>query len=495
MTQSVKILSNFNDVRKYLSSHEIDTQAAPSAVYLADLVFHAYSNTAKIHPVAYSPQFCFVKGGHFWQLTPEDTLSAMARSMYSEYMKNPSSFKHFLIDQNKVSDQIESVWRKSIKEKQVTYELFKEFVEHCEEWWLYGVIGEDKGKIAQEEIVAGLVAQHGFSKEQAYEVTAALSHPDEMSGFALEKAEFLKLCIEAKEHGKPDSKKLEKYISTFFYKNTSFYERAILTEETVLQGIQGTVSQKSLAELSAELTEITGTHTSIQAEKKVIKKSLSLSVNDEKSLEYLQIITQWVDDRKLSMMKQFFYLISLVHRIADQCDVAYDDISRYPISDVLNLLKMGTKLSISEVTAFNNGTMFCYQANLKPILFTGSEADELYKITQHISDTENIKGMVASKGAGIKITGTVQIIRDPKHDVLQKGNIMVTSMTRPEFVPMMKDAAAIVTDEGGIACHAAIVSRELKKLCVIGTKKATKVLKSGDIIEIDPANGIVRKII
>ena len=55
----------------------------------------------------------------------------------------------------------------------------------------------------------------------------------------------------------------------------------------------------------------------------------------------------------------------------------------------------------------------------------------------------------------------------------------------------MKKASAIITDEGGIICHAAIASRELKKPCIIGTKIATKILKDGDLVEVDADNGIV----
>ena len=68
----------------------------------------------------------------------------------------------------------------------------------------------------------------------------------------------------------------------------------------------------------------------------------------------------------------------------------------------------------------------------------------------------------------------------------------MTGMTRPEFVPLMKRSLAVITDEGGITCHAAIVSRELKIPCVIGTKIATRKLKDGDMVEVDATNGIVR---
>ncbi len=65
-------------------------------------------------------------------------------------------------------------------------------------------------------------------------------------------------------------------------------------------------------------------------------------------------------------------------------------------------------------------------------------------------------------------------------------------MTTPDFIPAMKKASAIITDEGGITCHAAIVSRELKKPCIIGTTNATKILRNGDSVEVDANNGIVK---
>jgi len=65
-------------------------------------------------------------------------------------------------------------------------------------------------------------------------------------------------------------------------------------------------------------------------------------------------------------------------------------------------------------------------------------------------------------------------------------------MTHPEFLPMMRKAVAFVTDEGGITCHAAIVAREMKRPCIIGTKNATKVLKDGDMVEVDAEKGIVK---
>jgi phosphohistidine swiveling domain-containing protein len=107
-------------------------------------------------------------------------------------------------------------------------------------------------------------------------------------------------------------------------------------------------------------------------------------------------------------------------------------------------------------------------------------------------EVSELKGQVASKG---KAQGRVRIVkRKDQVNLMREGEILVSTMTTPDFVPAMRKAGAIVTDEGGITCHAAIISRELKKPCVIATKLATSVFKDGDIVEVDAEKGIVRKI-
>lgn len=104
--------------------------------------------------------------------------------------------------------------------------------------------------------------------------------------------------------------------------------------------------------------------------------------------------------------------------------------------------------------------------------------------------SENIKGQVAFKGRArgrVKIINTVQEMAK-----MHQGNILISHMTNPDIVPAMKLAAAIVTDLGGITCHAAIVARELRVPCIIGTKIATKVFKDGDLVEVDAERGVVK---
>ena len=104
-----------------------------------------------------------------------------------------------------------------------------------------------------------------------------------------------------------------------------------------------------------------------------------------------------------------------------------------------------------------------------------------------------VKGLPASPGL---VAGKVHVITDPADiDQFKDGEILVTLMTAPDWVPAMKKAIAIVTDAGGMTCHASIVSRELGIPCVVGTKsrseEATVVLKTGQEITVDAQNGIV----
>ncbi|MFA6082352.1 MAG: phosphoenolpyruvate synthase [Patescibacteria group bacterium] len=102
-----------------------------------------------------------------------------------------------------------------------------------------------------------------------------------------------------------------------------------------------------------------------------------------------------------------------------------------------------------------------------------------------------LKGAPASMGSAF---GPVKIIHKPSEiDKVNEGDVLVTEMTTPDFVPAMRRAAGIVTDTGGRTCHAAIVSRELGIPCVVGTGTATSVLKTGQMITVDGQNGQVYK--
>ena len=98
-------------------------------------------------------------------------------------------------------------------------------------------------------------------------------------------------------------------------------------------------------------------------------------------------------------------------------------------------------------------------------------------------------GLAGSPG---KASGPVKIVEPGKLDMdFPDGGVLVCAVTTPDYVPLMQKAAAIVTDQGGILSHAAIVARELKVPCIVGTGNATKVLKNGQIVSVNADKGVV----
>ncbi|MBQ6813882.1 MAG: phosphoenolpyruvate synthase [Methanobrevibacter sp.] len=137
--------------------------------------------------------------------------------------------------------------------------------------------------------------------------------------------------------------------------------------------------------------------------------------------------------------------------------------------------------------AFQGGNLYLLQS--RPITTLG-EADESGS-DEEVDLEVLIKGLGASPGLA---SGTVKVILDlDELDKVQEGDVMVTTMTTPDMVPAMKRANGIVTDEGGVTCHAAIISRELGIPCVVGTGDATTTLKENDKVTADGKKGLVYK--
>ena len=128
-----------------------------------------------------------------------------------------------------------------------------------------------------------------------------------------------------------------------------------------------------------------------------------------------------------------------------------------------------------------------YLVQTRPVTTIKPEAEE--KPPRAVAGEVVLEGTPASFG---KASGPVKVVLSPAEiDKVQKGDVLVTTMTSPDYVPAMRKAAAIVTDAGGRTSHAAIVSRELGIPCVVGTDSATKTLEEGEVVTVDGSRGTV----
>jgi pyruvate,water dikinase len=181
-----------------------------------------------------------------------------------------------------------------------------------------------------------------------------------------------------------------------------------------------------------------------------------------------------------------------------QTDVAKAKRDAQKISDdeIIKLAKISDKLQshyyFPQDTEWAKEKGKLYIVQTRPVTTIGSSKKALKERgdgKMKLAENPIVKGAPASPGIGI---GEVIILKSPKEiDKVKAEDVLVTKMTSPDFVPAMKKASAIVTDEGGLTSHAAIVSRELGVPCVVGTKNATKTLKDGMMITVDGTRGIV----
>ncbi len=125
-------------------------------------------------------------------------------------------------------------------------------------------------------------------------------------------------------------------------------------------------------------------------------------------------------------------------------------------------------------------------------IFVGKDMEDYIKENVNLGVKGELKGLGVSKSVS---KGRVKIVlHSADLSKIKDGDVLVTPMTRPEYVLMMKRCSGIVTDEGGMLCHAAIVSRELGIPCVVGTKHATEILHDGDLVEVDADHGVIRRL-
>ncbi len=138
--------------------------------------------------------------------------------------------------------------------------------------------------------------------------------------------------------------------------------------------------------------------------------------------------------------------------------------------------------------AIAGGEIFLVQS--RPITTLGPVAAESSTAGTPTSvDVVLVRGLGAAPGIAV---GRVRVIRSPSEgDSLQTGEVLVAPMTSPDWVPVLRRAGALVTDGGGMTCHAAIVSRELGVPCVVGTRRATELLRDGELVTVDGAKGVV----
>lgn len=220
---------------------------------------------------------------------------------------------------------------------------------------------------------------------------------------------------------------------------------------------------------------------------------LTRLIRDEHLKEQLLLMQElsWLKTYRIDVYTYVFYLTlnireEIIRRM--QCNLKL--FLRHTKHEIVESLR-GNQVSLEELNARKIYGIIMVNGQLTMI-----KGNAVHKIKHAISEEtlsnklKDIKGTIAYKGV---VRGKARVLftsREIKR--VKKGDILVCNLTNPDYNPVFKKIAGIVTDEGGILCHSAIMAREFKIPCIIGTKIATRVIRDGDMIEINAHNGTVK---
>lgn len=197
------------------------------------------------------------------------------------------------------------------------------------------------------------------------------------------------------------------------------------------------------------------------------------------------------------------YYSFLLQNLSQQFDINVAELSWYKEEEIYKLFS-GQKVSSEKQEQRKQGYAYVRINSDEIIFHTGDTAKEIINIFKDNTDIipTVIKGTVAH-GKGRKMTGKVRLIKRDYNSPevtresmakMEQGEILVAQTTDPDLSEAMKKAAAIITDIGGLLSHSAITARELDTICIIGTANASKLLKNGDMVEVDATIGTIKLI-
>lgn len=189
-----------------------------------------------------------------------------------------------------------------------------------------------------------------------------------------------------------------------------------------------------------------------------------------------------------------FRAIPLMTNLAKKLGLEYNELLLLTPDEIFQHFQNGTKPQKTTLLKREAGFVILLHKGQEIVIDDLREVKAFTKELVPVTDLnqKQLKGQTASPGYA---KGAAKIFLAPTNmGKMRQGDILIAPMTTPNFVPLMQKAAAVVTDIGGLLSHAAIVSREMNKPCIVGTNIATKIFKDGDIIEVDAGKGVVIKI-
>lgn len=318
------------------------------------------------------------------------------------------------------------------------------------------------------------------------ELLSYIATPENLTFIGREKLDLLSLAKDSFKEKKINENKLREHLEKYsFLKRYYFWGEGFTLEEIrtrvdeiIKNGedyIESEMNNLKPLDINLEKYELNDyENTIIKSTRKI---SYSMNLADEATNYYVH------------------NLMGMLKEIAKRLGVEYEQLVSMRLEEIKESLnKKKSILTKEELNLRLQDHALIYSEGSSKVL-TGEKLEAYRKeeLQDEVETSTNILKGTSTVKREEKIKGKVRVIMSiDELDKFQKDEILVTPMTNPTYVQIMEKSKAIITDEGGLLSHAAIIARELGKPCIIGTKIATKILHDGDLVEVNTNQGVVK---
>lgn len=341
--------------------------------------------------------------------------------------------------------------------------------------------------LSTDTLIAGQIKK--FLEEEGLgdkfvEYFAVLTAPTFLSFLQQEEIALLEVAKAVAVDGTREEELLEKHQQNYFWIRNNYVKDHIES----IEDFRTRLSTFKTIDVDARITELRALASTHAAEKQKLIREIDLPVDTRTLLTITDDFNAWQDERKKGTFFATHYFSLLLEEFARRTEYTPEQL-KYAFPPEMESV-LARKIDAKELDQRIEYCMLIWTLDHYDVTTDPSLIQKLERIgIGEAAPTHELKGFVASRG---KVRGRAKVLESAEElSKVEDGDVLVAVMTRPDYLPAMQKAVAFVTDEGGITCHAAIVAREMKKPCIIGTKIATKTFKDGDEIEVDAEKGTV----
>jgi len=401
-------------------------------------------------------------------------LEKLANNLKNNFKKVLAEVKRFNLDWSRMNDKL---LLKSLKEYIKLDNSAGAY---------YWILFDDFERLLTDQLRESMAAG-SFNKKEIKKIITVLSQPMLVTPLDMEHLSLLRIALLG---GKKQQRSLVRHWKKFLFLPMYDIDYDPYTHKHFEKELKRIKKKYSEPEIKAEIKKIINKYLMREKQSEKIFKKLKANPKIFGMARFFSTFAAYKDRKPFVRDRVGYGVRNLFVEVAKRLSLSLSETLFLTEPELTDGLLQNKVFSGLEIKKRIDDSAFVVKDGKVSIFTKKSDLKKIDKILELAKSSKILSGVPASSG---KAKGVAAIIfSNSEFSKFKNGNVLITSATRPDYVPLMKKANAIVTDEGGFLSHAAIVSRELGIPCVVGIKIATEVLKDGDLVEVNAEHGIVK---